>query len=787
MSEADAREQNPQDEQSAGPTGNNEYVHDVSLDVDAENSDEYIAASDNSGEWSGEEEYLSRHFMRNAQAPTISVTVTPSGDANTESNAAGPSQLSEAPTISVTVTPSGDPNTERNAAGPSQELTRVVNADGNSFALTLSPIKAQSVGVPTGAPIARRAPQFSVTIPPGRPASDIDLSEEEIVAHGQTPPSSENESSSEESEVDVDDDEAPDYPPRRPNFVYGFNEYDEDWFNGWEVIFDKDDEGYTDGLPPFTGERRSLVPGVAPMDYFDFLFKESMWGHIVNNTNEYALRRNERMGQDAVARMDHPDYRRHSRQNKWKPVTEDEMRSFCAHLILLGLVKKPELSDYWSQRELTRTPFFGRFMSRDRFQAILSNFHVADDRLNPAYPNPLHRPLAKLEPFIDMCNTQFKAAFKPGPNISIDEGCCPWRGRLRFRVYNKSKPNKFHIKIFQVSDPQIGYLIHFKVYTGVGSCWRNGISSDDEKNNVTTKTVLTLCNDADVFYKGHCIYMDSYFTSVSLAEELFARDTLCCGTAQHRVGQPKMLGHRNGKVKLKPGQTCALRSGPVLCFKWMQDKRQNGQQRKIPKEVYMLTTKHIAEERFSGKVVYNTGEPVYKPAAIVQYCHEMGGVDLTDQLLQYYDFLRRSCKWWRKLWVHLFNIVILNAYLLNRNYGLRNKLTQTEYRYLIASKLLDYTSVPRPLHQVHVAVQLHGNANVHNAGHWPEKLPVTGPVGRQRTKLRKCKYCYVSARQAARGFRTRNEASTTIVCSLCRVALCVYPCFGKYHIENNLQ
>ena len=52
----------------------------------------------------------------------------------------------------------------------------------------------------------------------------------------------------------------------------------------------------------------------------------------------------------------------------------------------------------------------------------------------------------------------------------------------------------------------------------------------------------------------------------------------------------------------------------------------------------------------------------------------------------------------------------------------------------------------------------------------------------QRRKTRKCTYCYVSAKKAARG-ATQREASTMIICSSCRVPLCVFPCFSKYHIE----
>lgn len=579
-----------------------------------------------------------------------------------------------------------------------------------------------------------------------------------------------------EMDIETENNIPGEYPPRAMKLTSGAVEFDTDYYNGWEIILDEDN-GYDMGTPPFIGERCSNVPGVAPMDYFDYLFKHTMWGNIANETNNYALRKQQQLGPDALARMDNPSYKKHSRMNKWKPVTPDDIRNFAGHLILLGLIRKPELADYWSHKELTRTPFFGKNISRDTFFNILSNFHVDDDSGNPPFPDANHNALAKLQSFIDMCNLQFKSAFNPGENISIDEGCCPWRGRLRFKQFNPRKPHKYHMKIFQVSDPKIGYLLHFKVYTGMGSCFRDGIASNDETCNRTTKTVLTLCEDANVLRKGHCIYMDSYFTSVSLAEELFSLDTLCCGTARHRVGQPLMLGDPKNKVKLQPGWSCALRSGPVLCFKWIQDKE--GHKRKSTskqKEVYMLTTKHTAKECFSGRVMFNTQEAIYKPSAVVDYCHEMGGVDLTDQLLEYYHFLRKSCKWWRKLWVHIFNMVILNAFLLNKNFGLQNKMSQTEYRYILASNLINYTPVPATV----------ASASSENAGHWPERLPISHTGKKPRTKIRKCSYCFVSARQAAKG-ATRKEASTSIICSSCRIPLCIYPCFGRYHIRNKIK
>lgn len=177
-----------------------------------------------------------------------------------------------------------------------------------------------------------------------------------------------------------------------------------------------------------------------------------------------------------------------------------------------------------------------------------------------------------------------------------------------------------------------------------------------------------------------------------------------------------------------------------------------------------MTTIHNAIERFSGKHSRETNLPIYKPVAILDYTKLMGGVDLSDQLMNYYHFLRRGCKWWRKLWVHLFNMVIANAHVLNRTFGLQNKLSHHEYRYVIAAALLNF-------HELDQAVGPPGVVllPVTNKEHWPQRLPKSNKTG--NTKTRKCKLCYVSSITAAKTGKPRKEKSTTFICKACHVAL----------------
>ena len=121
----------------------------------------------------------------------------------------------------------------------------------------------------------------------------------------------------------------------------------------------------------------------------------------------------------------------------------------------------------------------------------------------------------------------------------------------------------------------------------------------------------------------------NYFTNY-ITKKHFA-----CGTARsNRKGLPKSVT----KAKLKRKGDCVFRrNGPLLCLKWREKK-----------DVLMLTTIHEAIFVETGRED-REGNKVEKPESVYYYCGRMGGVDLSDQLLNYYSFLRKSNKWSRKL------------------------------------------------------------------------------------------------------------------------------------------
>ena len=58
------------------------------------------------------------------------------------------------------------------------------------------------------------------------------------------------------------------------------------------------------------------------------------------------------------------------------------------------------------------------------------------------------------------------------------------------------------------------------------------------------------------------------------------------------------------------------------------------------------------------------GEVVQKPVAVDTYNHSMNRVDCNNQHCTYYSFVRKTLKWWRKIFFYLLECSTVNSYIL---------------------------------------------------------------------------------------------------------------------------
>ena len=349
------------------------------------------------------------------------------------------------------------------------------------------------------------------------------------------------------------------------------------------------------------------------------------------------------------------------------------MKVFVAHLIVMGILKKNSLEQYWSRDSILNTPFFGHYMSRNHFQNILWNLHVSNpDETNPLKGEADHYPLFLVMPMVDMMQRNFHTKYRPGKELSLDESMCPFKGRVHFKCYNPKKPNRFHIKLFMVSEPSTGYICGFEVYTGDASGQSQGNVQEVQDASKTSCTVLGLLDSVQLLDMGHHVYFDNYYNSPDLIDLLYKRKTHACGTVRKNQ---KSLPIAVTQAKLKQGETVFCHKNNLLALKWM-DKR----------EVYILSGLHKATNVISKKTNYK-GQKVMKPQPVFLYNRYMSGVDLTDQFLQYYSFLHKSVKWSKKFFVHCLNMVILNAHILHKKYS-DSKITHWQFRIQLVKHML---------------------------------------------------------------------------------------------------
>ena len=156
----------------------------------------------------------------------------------------------------------------------------------------------------------------------------------------------------------------------------------------------------------------------------------------------------------------------HSWLRRWSNLNASDIMIFVAHLIAMGLVKKPNMAKYWSTNSLTRTPFFGKILSGNTFQNILMNLHISDNNTDYPHDNPNHDPLHKVRTFIQMFERTSHLVYRPGCDLSYDDVCSSFKGKEQFHFNNANKLAKFHLKLFQICKVKNCYICAFDIYTG---------------------------------------------------------------------------------------------------------------------------------------------------------------------------------------------------------------------------------------------------------------------------------------------------------------------------------
>ncbi|CAL1596266.1 unnamed protein product [Knipowitschia caucasica] len=319
--------------------------------------------------------------------------------------------------------------------------------------------------------------------------------------------------------------------------------------------------------------------------------------------------------------------------------------------------------------------------------------------------------------------------------------------------YMKAKPTKWGFKLFVLADSFNGYTVDFVIYTGK-SQFSSGVG-------LAYDSVMSLIKPS-FLGSGYHLYVDNFYTSPKLFMDLYSMGIGACGTySENRRGCPRTQSNALGK-KDKRGTITWIREGPLVFVKWMDSREVS-----ICSTIHPAYTGKTVRRRFKETVDNWVTKDIPCPQPIMDYNKYMGGVDLSDQLIQYYSVHHTTKRWYRTLFFHFMDIAATNAYLLHKELSQEKGDKPMTHRGFLEELTAQLCGVSVMVPPVKAPAQ---------------HLPVA--ISEQEDLKKRASY---GRRSCAHCRETRHKRQATPwKCLACDVALCLIAdrnCFQEWHQE----
>ncbi|KAL0811694.1 hypothetical protein ABMA28_009141 [Loxostege sticticalis] len=277
----------------------------------------------------------------------------------------------------------------------------------------------------------------------------------------------------------------------------------------------------------------------------------------------------------------------------------------------------------------------------------------------------LSDPAAELPLFYNIIKTSVGISNVFPKNLTADESVVLWRGRI-------------NMALSIVLTDTNGMTSKMHMYCGSHDIDLRGKGHAD-------KVVMMLMES--YLNAGHSFYMDNFTNSVALAENSLTKKTyLTCTLRSNRARNLDII-----KAKINKDQAQCRFNSPQLVFVPHTNKR---------------------------------GLSVLKPIVIHEFNKYIKG-DSKDQMLSYYSCYNKSTRWYKKILIHVMQVMMLNAYMMYNNQQRQANLDTSDFYDFRVNVVRQLTSNPR-------------NSRGISSIHWPVNLPKNN---KGITKRKDCRFC----------------------------------------------
>ena len=196
---------------------------------------------------------------------------------------------------------------------------------------------------------------------------------------------------------------------------------------------------------------------------------------------------------------------------------------------------------YWEHNGDTYSSTVSSLLSRNRFDEIMQNLHLADNSNLDKEDK-----FAKVKPLTDKLNEQCFPNYLPEQLLNIDESMVRYFVRHGCKQYMRNKPVKFGYKFWVAATP-LGYAIQFYPYAGKDENYDSNLGLG---GSVVATLAEKLPSQVDSNYQ---IIMDIFFTSPNLLHTLKAKGIAATGTIRINRVEKAPLRPINEMERLERG------------------------------------------------------------------------------------------------------------------------------------------------------------------------------------------------------------------------------------------